>query len=167
VEEPAEGGGTGEPLATPTNLTVSELLDAGLDAQSADFYRENDGTFTEKRYTWEREGSGGGFLGSPGSSPSDIKFDGEEIASIRAVGFTVFENDAGGRDRARGVAIFNDSRTSLDAYTGDDTFGVTFFPSMIDKELVDCGIYLKDYNMDAKGGWMLSYYFRCERAIDK
>jgi hypothetical protein len=166
VQGPEDGGNAGEPLATPTNMTVSQLMDAALKAQADEFYHVNSGTFSEKRYTWLREGTGG-FLGGGASPASDVKFDGAEVAGIRAAGFTVFENKAGGRDRAWGVAVFNESRTALDNYTGSDTFGVTFFPSMIDKELVDCWIYSKDYNVDAQGGWLLSYLFKCEQAVDR
>lgn len=154
-----------EPLAVPTDLSVQELLQGDLEKQKGEFYLSNTGVYTEKTYTWLREGTGG-YLGES-APPTDVTFDGSHISSILASGFTVFENDAGGADQAYGVAIFNDTRTQLDGYTGSDTFDVGHFPQIIDKELRDCQVYTKDFNVDSDGGWLLAYYFKCARAVDK
>lgn len=155
------------PIATPTNMSVREMVQDGLARQKSDFYLSNSGVYTEKTYSWFREGSEGGFLGGGASMYSDVEFDGENIMSILASGFTVFESKAGGSDKAYGLAIFNATSTALDGYTGSDTFDVTYFPSVIDKDLMDCWVYTKDFNVDSSGGWMLTYYFKCGRAVDK
>jgi len=165
-EQNASGQGEG-PIATPTNLTVNEMLQDGLTRQKSEFYLSNSGEFSEKTYTWLREGSEGGFLGGGASMYTDVEFDGQSINSILASGFTVFENKAGGTDKAYGLAIFNATSTALDGYTGSDTFDISHSPSMIDKDLRDCWIYTKDFNVDSHGGWLLTYYFKCGRAIDK
>jgi hypothetical protein len=163
----ASGQNPDEPIATPTNLTPKEMVQNGMARQKSDFYLSNTGVYTEKSYTWLREGSdGGGFLGGT-APPTDVLFDGTTITSIKASGFTVFDNEAGGSDKAYGLAIFNETHTALDGYTGSDTFDITYFPSMIDKDLKDCYVYTKDFNVDAHGGWLLTYYFKCARAVAK
>jgi hypothetical protein len=135
--------------------------------QRDDFYRANDGSFTEKSYKWLRQMPPGGGIVFDLAPASDVQFDDETISSIQASGFIVFENDDGGSEEAYGIAIFNDSRTVLDNYTGTDAFDVDYSSSIIDRRLRDCWAYTKDYNIDAEGGWLLTYYFRCERVLDK
>ncbi len=154
-----------EPLATPTNKSVSELLQDALDAQKDKFYRENSGSYSEKTYTWLREASGGMFMSS--APASDVLFDGNAIATIQASGFISFENSGTGVREAYGAAIFNSSSTILDSYTGSDAFSIDYSPKMIDQKLRDCWVYSKDYNIDKAGGWLLTYLFRCERVLDK
>lgn len=163
----ASGQNPDEPIATPTNLTPKEMVQDGMARQKSDFYLSHTGVYTEKAYTWLREGGdGGGFLGGT-APPTDVLFDGASINSIKASGFTVFENEAGGTDKAYGLAVFNETHTALDSYTGSDTFDITYFPSMIDKDLMGCNVYTKDFNVDAHGGWLLTYYFKCALATDK
>lgn len=152
-----------EPIATPTNLSVSELMDRGLSQEKSDFYRSNDGTYEEKTYTWLREGSGifGGI-----SPASDVKFNGEEIPEVLASGFIVFQAEGSSHRQAYGLAIFNTTRTFLDDFA-NDAFDVDYFPQIIDKKLRDCWTYSKDFNLDSQGGWLQTYYFKCERAPDK
>jgi hypothetical protein len=154
-----------EPLATPTNLSASQMLQAALDSQKEEFYRKNDGSYSEKTFTWLRETSGGAFGGM--APASDVLFDDNAIPTIQACGFVSFENTATGAREAYGAAIFNDTHTLLDSYTASDAFSLAYSPEMIGQELRDCWTYTKDFNIDENGGWLLTYYFRCERVIDK
>ncbi|MFH0884350.1 MAG: hypothetical protein V1861_01415 [Candidatus Micrarchaeota archaeon] len=154
-----------EPLATPTNLTAMQLMENGLAQEKDDFYSSNDGSYIEKTYTWLRESSGGTFGGM--APASDVKFNGEAIPSILASGFVFFEDKDSGSKQAYGLAIFNQTHTFLDDFTGSDAFDVDYFPPIIDKKLRDCWVYSKDFNIDSHGDWLQTYYFKCERAPDK
>ncbi len=156
-----------EPLATPTDKSPSELMDDALENLSDGFYRTHDGAYTERTYRWERRVPLEGGLAYDLAPISDVLFDGEEIRSILASGFVSFEEESTGAETALGVAIFNESRTMLDGYTGDDAFSVDYFPDLIDRKLRDCWIKTKDYNVDKDGGWLLSYYFECEKVYEK
>jgi hypothetical protein len=137
----------------------------GLEQEKGDFYSSNDGSFNEKTYTWLREGTGGMFGGT--APASDVRFNGEEIPGILASGFVFFEDKDSGSKQAYGLAIFNQTRTFLDDFTGSDAFDVDYFPDIIDKKLRDCWVSSKDFNIDSHGGWLQTYYFKCERAPDK
>ncbi|MFA5187208.1 MAG: hypothetical protein WC551_12085 [Patescibacteria group bacterium] len=164
-QTPAANATPQGPLATPTNLTVAQLMQAGLAQEKDDFYRSNDGSFEEKTYTWLREGPSGIF--GDIAPAADVKFNGEEIPGILASGFTVFEDQDSGSRQAYGLAVFNQTRTFLDDFTGSDAFDVDYFPDIIDKKLRDCWVFSKDFNIDSHGGWLQTYYFKCERAPDK
>lgn len=149
----------------PTDRSISEMMDDGLDTLSYNFYRTHSGTFTEKTYKWERTTPiGDEFMTAPAS---DIKFDNTVINSIEASGFVVFESSDGRIKEADGVAIFRAKQTMLDNYTGADTYDIEYFPSLIEYDLEDCWTLNKDYNVDMEGDWLITYKFACEDAQEK
>ncbi|MFH0738097.1 MAG: hypothetical protein V1827_05445 [Candidatus Micrarchaeota archaeon] len=165
-EEPApEPPPADEPLAEPTDKSVPEFLDEGLEDQKNDFYLSHDGSFTERTYTWLRQSPS--FEEGVMAPASDVLFDGEPIESIRASGFTVFEDNSDNSMEAYGISIFKDQMTALDGYTGSDDFDIDYFPDLIDKELKDCQVYSKDLYLDEENDWMATYHIRCESALDK
>jgi hypothetical protein len=156
-----------EPFATPTNRTISGMLYDSLGKASTQFYKEHDGVFSERNYTWLREGDGGGGITFDKAPATDIRFDGQAIDSIAAFGYIVFEDKSGGSPVAYGAAIFKAKSTVLDGYTGSDAFDVDYFPSQKDGLLGDCWAYSKDYNVDQQDQWIITYNLRCERVSDK
>lgn len=146
----------------PTDRSVSQMLGDELSNLRDAFYRTNDGSFTEKTYTWERiVPLGDGFSTSPAS---DVKFDGQAINNIEASGFVIFQDNAGESEQIRGVAIFRAKRTILDDYTSSDAFEIEYFPAMIDKTLEGCWMETRDYNVDLDGDWLITYRFQCENS---
>jgi hypothetical protein len=162
-ENPPEAG----PLAEPTDKSASELMDDALGRSALDFYKAHDGSFAERTYKWERRVLAPGGLSYDLAPATDVRFDGQEIRSILASGFISFEDDSDGSEYASGVAVFNESSTMLDGYTGTDAFSIDYHQQIIDKKLRDCWVTTKDYNVDAAGGWLLVYYFSCETVTDK
>jgi hypothetical protein len=156
-----------EPLATPTTKSVSEMMDDGLERVKSDFYKANDGSFDEKTYTWLRQPAPQGGIVFDQAPYTDVTFDGKSIQSIQASGFAVFDDKASTFKEAYGLAIFKAKSTPLDNYTGSDAFNVYYFPQMIDKQLKDCWVYTKDYNVNPASEWFITYFFRCEKVLAK
>lgn len=156
-----------EPFATPTNKSVQEMMEDGLDRAESDFYKENDGTFEQKRYTWLRQPPPQGGIIFDQAPYQDVEFDGQSIPAIQASGFVSFENALTDTEKAYGLAIFKAKSTPLDQYTGSDAYDVFYFPDMIDKELRDCWTYARDYNINPANEWFVTYFFRCEKVVQK
>lgn len=156
-----------EPLATPTTKSVSEMMGDGLAKVKDEFYRSNDGSFNEKTYTWLRHPPPQGGIVFDEGPYTDVTFDDESISSIQASGFVVFDDKASTFEKAYGVAIFKAKSTPLDSYTGSDAFDIYYFPQMIEAELKDCWAYTKDYNINPAQEWFVTYFFRCEKVIEK
>jgi hypothetical protein len=159
-----------EPLATPTNKSIPDMLEGYMEKQQDDFYKSNDGTFDQRFYTWIRT------VTKPppdekviiGTAPADdVKFDGKVIQSIEAFGYTVFENQETEVRKAYGAAIFKAKSTILDSYTGSDAFDIDYFNQKEDGLLKDCWVYTRDYNVNTDNEWLVSYLFRCEKVADK
>ncbi len=157
-----------QPIGTPTNKSVSQMLTDAMAALRTSFYRDASGTFNEKSYTWERvqTQSGGGIPIGPNPS-TDVLFNGQKIDSIQASGFYVFTNQADSSQTALGVSIFQAKSTPLDSFTESDNFSVSYFPQMIDKNLSSCSITTKDYEYDAQNNWYIIYKYSCGGVIQK
>ncbi|MEW6036311.1 MAG: hypothetical protein AB1529_06875 [Candidatus Micrarchaeota archaeon] len=155
-----------EPLATPTTKSVSQLLYDAMARTESDFYRENDGSFIQKNYTWVRKTLQPGGLAYDAPA-DDVKFDGKAIASIEAFGYTVFEDQADDVKKAYGAAIFKAKTTPLDSYTGSDAFDINYFYQQENGLLKDCWAYTRDYNVNQADDWLVTYVFRCEKVLDK
>jgi len=142
---------------TPTDRSVSEMLQDELDGIRDSFYRTHDGSFTEESYTWERiVPLGDGISTAPAT---DILFDHSAVDSIEASGFIIFENKDDGQKDINGVAICRARQTILDNYTS--VFDIEYFPPMVNKHLRDCWMETRDYNMDIEGDWLITYRFGC------
>jgi hypothetical protein len=149
--------------------TISERLADGMAKLSNEFYKKNDGSFTEKSYSWARipvdtDINDITFNAAPAS---DVTFDSISVKSIVASGFIVFKNNDDQTLQTYGIAIFKDKRTILDDYTGTGMFSVDYFPPSIDKKLRDCTVYKKDDYSNAGGDWIASYSFVCWKTYDK
>lgn len=156
-----------EPLAVPTDKSVEQMLNDSIEKQGSEFYMTHSGRFSQTTYRYIREVPGGDSLSFDILPASDVLFDKKPILTIRAIGFTVFQNLDDGSEEAYGAAIFNDTRTVLDNYTGSDTFAIRFVPPVIDKNLQDCHSYTKDFNIDMEKNWLLTYFIKCEKISDK
>ncbi|MEW6722580.1 MAG: hypothetical protein AB1324_04930 [Candidatus Micrarchaeota archaeon] len=157
-----------EPLASPTDKTVKELLDDGLDKVTDAFYRENSGQFDERKYTWLRRPlMPDGSISNDMAPIQDVEFDDEPISTIQAFGYMVFEYAPDETKDAYAVAIFKAKSTPLDSYTGGDTFEIDYFPSQTDSRLRGCWSYSRDYHLDKNSEWLATYYIRCTGVHDK
>jgi hypothetical protein len=143
------------------------MMGDGLAKVKDEFYRSNDGSFNEKTYTWLRHPPPQGGIVFDEGPYTDVTFDDESISSIQASGFVVFDDKASTFEKAYGVAIFKAKSTPLDSYTGSDAFDIYYFPQMIEAELKDCWAYTKDYNINPAQEWFVTYFFRCEKVIEK
>lgn len=156
-----------EPLATPTTKSVQQMMNDGLSRSESDFYKENDGQFTQLNFTWLRQPPPEGGIVFDQAPYTDVEFDGESISTIQASGFIVFDEKSTVFKKAYGLAIFKAKSTPLDHYTGSDAFDVYYFPPMITKELRDCWVYTRDYNINPANEWFVTYFFRCEKVLEK
>lgn len=146
--------------------TVSQLLNDALDGGRDEFYKNNDGSFRETRYTWFRAAA----AAPPGeiqitAPATDVKFDGAAISSIAASGFTVFTDVSIDEAVAYGVAVFRARSTPLDNYSSTDLFIIDYAPGVIRGDLRDCRIYSREYAVDSAGDWLVSYLFRCGTVV--
>ncbi len=161
-EEPEEEPDLDD-LAQPSNKTLDQMLDDGLDKARMEFYSENDGSFQETKYTWKRSQ---GPEAKPGDitfemAPiNDVKFDGAGIESIQAFGAIVFEEED--YTKAYGVVIFLDKMTVLDGYTGTDAFDIEYFHSTEHRNMNDCWVHSKDLSKNTEDEWVSTYFIRCE-----
>jgi hypothetical protein len=158
-----------EPLGTPTNKSVADMLTDNMNALRTQFYKDHSGTFSEKSYTWERvppnDTSGG--MDITMAPATDILFDGKTIDSVRASGFYVFTDASDSSQVIVGANIFQAKSTPLDAYSGTDVYRIGYFPSMIAYNLSDCYTTSKDYEYDPQNNWYVTYKFSCVKAIAK
>ena len=143
----------------PTDRSVSQMIDDELARIKDDFYSTHDGSFTENSYRWERIVPLGDSLST--APASDVKFGDQAINSIEASAFIVFQNNADNSRDTYGVAIFRARQTPLDNYSPNDMFDIYYFPQMINKHLRDCWTDTRDYNIDEKGDWLITYRFQC------
>ncbi len=156
-----------EPLATPTNKSVSDMLSDAMASLRTNFYKSHSGTFNEKSYTWQRQPAPSGGITFDMAPASDVLFDGKGIDSIRASGFYVFTNADDDSQTSVGVSVFQAKATLLDNYTGSDVFKVGYFPPSIGYNLTGCYVTTKDYEIDPQSNWYLTYVYSCEKAVAK
>jgi hypothetical protein len=159
-----------QPLpATPTNATIAQMLNDGLDRLRSDFYKNNSGVFNEKSYSWMRipGNTSAGEITLDSAPANEVKFNGTVISSVLASGFVVFQNNDDGSERAYGIAIFKDKGTMLDLFTWNDVFTLEILNPSIDKKLGDCWTYERDYSVNPQGDLLITYYFSCEKIITK
>jgi len=156
------------PVFIPTNKTANQMLSDGLEKLKSEFYSNNDGAFREKAYSWMRlpVNASSDEITFDVAPASDVTFDDEAITGILASGFVVFERTEEESVDVYGLAIFKANRTILDDYAAEDTFDVFYFPPPIRKELWDCQVYSRDYNLDKQNEAVMTYFFRCEDAVD-
>jgi hypothetical protein len=148
------------------NITIAQLLGAGMEKLQTSFYMNNSGTFKQNSYTWYRIATDTdmndiSFVAAP---PDDVKVDNQSLGSIVASGFTVFEGD-NMAPQSYGLLIAKGERTILDDYSG--SFSLDYFPPTINKRLDDCAVYAKDYYITANGDNFVSYSFVCWKTYDK
>ncbi len=151
-------------LVQPSDKTVGTMLSEGLDKVRLDFYRENDGSFEETRYTWKRAATADPMPGEVGfdlAPLTDVKFDGKTIDSLQGVGFAVF-NGTSKNTKALGVVVVLDKMSMLDDYTGSDAFDVEYFPSVEHRYFKDCWVYSKDFSKNMDSEWVSTYFVQCE-----
>ena len=159
-EETAEPEPSPEPSIPTTDRNISEMLDDGIQKVRMDFYAStSNGTFQEMYYKWKRIEEDV----QPGEivfdSPTFVRIEGKTIQSLQASGFVTFENiETALMEDAYGLAIFKATETPLDDY---DFFDVEYPAPIIDKRLKDCWVYEKEYQRNAQGEDLLTYYFNC------
>lgn len=164
VVEPEDDDLDVDDLVQPSDKTVGEMLNDGLDKVRLDFYRENDGSFEETRYTWKRGASVDHMPGEIGfdlAPLTDVKFDGKTITDLQGVGFAVF-NGTSKNTKALGVIVVLDKMSILDDYTGSDAFDVEYFPSVDHRNFKDCWVYSKDFSKNMESEWVSTYFVQCE-----
>ncbi|MBU0532099.1 hypothetical protein KKB44_01255 [Candidatus Micrarchaeota archaeon] len=151
-----------------TNQTLEEMITENLAELRSDFYHDHSGVFDVNTYTWKRIPSNAspGEITIDAAPASDIKFDDTVIQSVQASGFIVFENTGTEEINTFGFAIFSEMITMLDSYTGSDAFDIYYFQEIIDKNLYDCWVYEKIVE-ENKNGYVSTYFFQCERVIEK
>jgi hypothetical protein len=154
-----------EPVGTPTNKSVSDLLTDYMNNLRTGFYKSHDGMFNEKSFTWQRLAAPSGGITFDQGPATDLLFDGKSIDSVQASGFYVFTSSADSSQTTVGVAIFKAKTTPLDAYSGGDTYSVYYFPPSIGYNLTGCSTTTKDFEIDTQNDWYVSYMFSCDRAI--